>query len=223
MTYAVHYARLVERARMRVLTGYSEQHHVVPRCLGGDDSDANTVRLTPEEHYVAHQLLVKMHPGHVGLTWAAVNMTGTTKKMARRNKLYGWLRRRWADRIRVQATGRVMSPESIAKMRAAKLGKKRAPHSAETRAKMSAASKGRLKSEVHRAALAAAHTGIKYQPRSEESKARTSIAVRAAFANGANHGDQSSPEYRAKQSMKSTEVWARRRAAKCEVERGSVQ
>ncbi len=90
MEYHLHYQQLVERAKSRVLEGYTEIHHVIPRCLGGLDSQENLVTLTAEEHYVAHQLLVKMFPGHYGLVKAA-NMMSTGNQ--RSNKRYGWLRR----------------------------------------------------------------------------------------------------------------------------------
>ncbi len=51
------YERLYERAIDRELDEYTEVHHIVPRCIGGDNSKSNLVRLTPEEHFVAHQLL----------------------------------------------------------------------------------------------------------------------------------------------------------------------
>lgn len=95
MDYQKHYERLCERARNRLLEGYTERHHVIPRCMGGDDSPDNLVDLTPEEHYVAHQLLVKMYPEHQGLVWAAHMMTCGSKMHNRgANKLYGWLRRK---------------------------------------------------------------------------------------------------------------------------------
>ena len=62
MNYSAHYDRLIARARSQTLVGYHEQHHVVPKCMGGGNELANLVNLTAEEHYVAHQLLVKMYP-----------------------------------------------------------------------------------------------------------------------------------------------------------------
>jgi len=32
--------------------------------MNGNNRKENIVRLSPEEHYVVHQLLVKMHPGN---------------------------------------------------------------------------------------------------------------------------------------------------------------
>lgn len=90
MDYELHYNTLIERGQARLLEGYVEVHHILPRCMGGGDESENLVRLTPEEHYVAHQLLVKMHPNNVKLLYAAVMMGN----MRHTNKTYGWLKRR---------------------------------------------------------------------------------------------------------------------------------
>ena len=213
MDYRAHYDRLIGRASARQLTGYSERHHIVPRCLGGDNTLSNIVRLTPEEHYVAHQLLVKMHPSDHRLLWAASNMTGASAKQPhRRNKLYGWLRRRLADEARKRHTGRKMSPEARAKMSASRLGSKRGPHTVKTRTKMSAAAKGKAKSPEHRAALSAAKLGKKRGPQSAEHRRKLSESIGAAMKSR----DQSvyrTPEYRAKQAAQMRDIWARRKAS----------
>jgi len=59
MNYKKHYNILMDRAKNRELKGYTEKHHIVPKCVGGNDDASNIVVLTPEEHYVAHQLLLK--------------------------------------------------------------------------------------------------------------------------------------------------------------------
>lgn len=90
------YGKIIARAKTREpLTGYVEKHHIIPRCMGGSDDADNIVPLTPEEHYVCHQLLVKLHPNHLGLRRAVKMMTyaaPTTRDRAK-NKLYGWLRK----------------------------------------------------------------------------------------------------------------------------------
>lgn len=98
MDYFKHYNKLIERSKCRLTNGsvYYELHHIIPRCLGGDDSPDNLVYLTPEEHYVAHQLLVKMYPNNGKLAFAA-NMMCTNRPS---NKLYGWLRRRVSDNMK---------------------------------------------------------------------------------------------------------------------------
>lgn len=143
MNYRPHYERLIARARGRVLSGYVERHHVVPRCMGGGDERANLVDLTAEEHYVAHQLLVKMHPGNAKLVSAALPMS----RKATGNKAYGWLRRRHAAAQSIAMRGKKL-----------RLGKK---HSAETRIKCGAANVGRVLSPEHRAKVSAAQMGNK--------------------------------------------------------------
>ena len=91
MNYQIIYDSLMEKGKARgEINGYYESHHIVPKCLGGSDELNNLVDLTPEEHYVAHQLLAKINPTHAGLLYAAVMMCRNRTT----NKLYGWLRRR---------------------------------------------------------------------------------------------------------------------------------
>lgn len=93
MNYKLIYDKLIDRGITRNLEAGYEKHHIIPKCMGGDDSNANLVKLTPEEHYVAHQLLVKIYPDSNGLKYAVLMMTLSTKKMLRNNKSYGWIRR----------------------------------------------------------------------------------------------------------------------------------
>ena len=39
----------------------TEEHHIWPTSCGGPDEEWNKVRLTPEEHYRAHQLLAEIY------------------------------------------------------------------------------------------------------------------------------------------------------------------
>lgn len=102
MDYKRIYDSLIDRAKNRVLESYSEKHHVIPRCMGGSDDKDNLVALTPEEHYLAHQLLVKIYPGNHKLVKAAVMMTVHRPN----NKIYGWLRRRHAKAQKLSQGGK---------------------------------------------------------------------------------------------------------------------
>ena len=95
MNYHRIYKALIERARDRNVLGYTERHHVIPVCMGGSNAKTNLVDLTPEEHFLAHALLVKMHPRVHGLLVAAQRMCHEIPGRPRR-VLYGWLRRRFA-------------------------------------------------------------------------------------------------------------------------------
>jgi len=111
MNYEYHYDKLIFRAKLRELyfplSCYTEKHHIVPKCINPAISDLrknpqNCAILTPEEHYLAHLLLVKMlryknHKFHYKLIMAARNMTFSSKDCHRvNNKLYGWLKREWS-------------------------------------------------------------------------------------------------------------------------------
>lgn len=97
MNYAKIYQTLINKAKQRTIEGYSESHHIVPRCMGGSDSPDNLVRLTPEEHFVAHLLLVKMYPSEPKLVYAANMMGGHNPHNGRNNKTHGWLRRKSSE------------------------------------------------------------------------------------------------------------------------------
>ncbi len=212
MNYQLHYDRLMERARIRgtSLMGYVEKHHVLPSCLGGGDEVENIVRLTAEEHYVAHQLLVKMYPGNAKLLWAIISMSGGNQHQNRSCKIYGWLRRRLSAERSISSKGRKFSDEARANMSASQQARgPRPPHSEETKAKMSAASKGRPKSDAHRAALAAAKLGKKRAPHSEETKAKMRVSQQALAKK--RQGVPREPSATRSESVKLS--WAARRKA----------
>lgn len=137
MNYKKHYNLLIERARNRVLDCYTERHHVMPKCMGGSNDADNLVDLTAEEHYVAHQLLVKMYPGVRGLIYAANQMTGNAHGHRSNNKSYGWLRRKCSE---------VMKGDTYEE----RYGKERATIIKRNRSK---ALKGKPKSKAHKKAL----------------------------------------------------------------------
>ena len=99
MNYTGHYNRLIERSQTRVLSGYKENHHIIPKCLGGTDIASNLVELTAEEHFVAHQLLVKIHPTNKKLISALIKMCSSSHKNKRTNKWYGWIRKRFSESV----------------------------------------------------------------------------------------------------------------------------
>ena len=61
--YTACYFKIVNRAKFRKLNGYTEKHHIIPKCLGGNNESANIVRLTAREHFICHKLLTRMVTG----------------------------------------------------------------------------------------------------------------------------------------------------------------
>ena len=187
MNYSAIYERLIARARARDLSGYRERHHVIPRCIGGSDSHENIAALTAEEHFIAHQLLVRINPGHAGLALAAVRMAGGCI----RNKAYGWLRRKLAKAMRGHKfnVGRTASAETRAKMSAIRLGRKR---SAEAVAKGVASHTGSQRSLAARMRMSDAQRGNK------NSVGRIHPLETRAKISAARLGKPLSPEHKAK-------------------------
>lgn len=72
MNYQRIYNQLIAGKESRVKTkeNYFEKHHIVPRCLGGSNDKENLVLLTGREHFVAHLLLIKIHPKNHKLRYA---------------------------------------------------------------------------------------------------------------------------------------------------------
>jgi hypothetical protein len=61
MNYQAIYQNLIEKRTNNPATGYIERHHIVMSSMGGADAPNNIVLLTGREHWVAHQLLYKIH------------------------------------------------------------------------------------------------------------------------------------------------------------------
>lgn len=119
MNYKLHYDLLVEKARNRSIlkTEYKEIHHILPRCMAGEDDPENLIALFPEEHLVAHLLLTKIYPENEGLLYAAFRMSKYGKLT---NKNYGWLRKKYAR----QVSERVVSDKTRQKISKAHKGRK---------------------------------------------------------------------------------------------------
>lgn len=94
-----HYEILIERGKCRNKNDeqYYEKHHIVPRCLGGKNETENYTFLTPEEHYTAHLILCKLFPENGKLLRAVAMMTVDSPTTPRKNKMYGWVKRRLAE------------------------------------------------------------------------------------------------------------------------------
>jgi len=63
MNYAKHYTKLILKYGMAIcpVGEYMERHHILPKSMGGDNSEANLVYLTPRLHLLAHWMLMLIH------------------------------------------------------------------------------------------------------------------------------------------------------------------
>lgn len=58
------------RENCKIEDFYMERHHIIPRCLGGEDKEENLIWLFPEEHYWAHELLALENKDNDSLLYA---------------------------------------------------------------------------------------------------------------------------------------------------------
>lgn len=88
MEYQKIYNRLIERAQNRTLEGYKEIHHIIPKCLGGEDKEENLVELTAREHFLCHMLLCEIYPNNRDLWYALFLMSiNKNKREGRKYKV----------------------------------------------------------------------------------------------------------------------------------------
>jgi hypothetical protein len=163
MNYGKIYTDLIQRGLDRTLSKdvYVEKHHIWPKCMGGPDEKGNLVSLTAEEHFLAHQLLVKMFPTNNKLIYACQAMS-MNKNGKVNMKMYGWLKKRHSE--------------------AAKCRK----YSEESRLKMSKSQKGKTLSQEQRSKIANSLKGNTNSlgfKRSEETRFKMSEASKIREAN----------------------------------------
>lgn len=137
MNYTAIYERLIyrgktsNRKRFRKSNPkyvYYESHHIIPKCMNGSNDPENLVLLTPEEHWIAHLLLVKIHPDVSSLVFACQAMLMNGPKNNRpKNKLFGMLRKKVGQLTTERQTG-LPCPEQKKSKISSTLKGREAPH-----------------------------------------------------------------------------------------------
>jgi hypothetical protein len=55
----INYVKTLNRSKSKDV--YYEEHHILPKCIGGNNNKENLILLTPREHFLAHYLLSKIY------------------------------------------------------------------------------------------------------------------------------------------------------------------
>lgn len=89
--YTNTYYNIINRSKTRILNGYIEKHHIIPKSLGGSNNTENIAKLTAREHYLCHYLLTKMTVGKdkVKMFHALRFLNANNKKSSR---VYAYIR-----------------------------------------------------------------------------------------------------------------------------------
>jgi len=127
------YLEIIDRARTRVIQKgiYRETHHIVPICMGGENTKENKVELTYREHFICHRILHIIFPKNKELASAFhISAYGTNARKTRKSGVL------WCP------SSRALEAARIAKIHA----RTGTHHSEETKAKM--AETHRLRKEM---------------------------------------------------------------------------
>ena len=116
------------------------RHHIIPRHMGGKDSDGNIELLTVEEHAEAHRKLYEEH-GHWQDRLAWQGLSGMIGKEELMQEIYKNRVPHNKGKKQPFRKRRPMSEETKEKIARANTGRKM---TTETRQKMSEAAKGRV-------------------------------------------------------------------------------
>jgi len=145
MDYQKIYNSIIENARLenrnKGISEYYESHHIIPRCMGGNNNKSNLILLTAKEHFIAHRLLTLIYPDNnklVRALWAMSTMKNNIQiRYIISSRTYENLKIEYA-RINSE---RIITDEFRNKISKARTGK---THTEETKKKISEITKERL-------------------------------------------------------------------------------
>jgi NUMOD3 motif len=131
------YNAIVDRSKNRLLKGYTEKHHILPKSLGGSNDISNIAILTAREHFICHRLLVLCLRGvdKQKMAYALLRLVHSSKRNIS-SKSYNHLK----NNLEGFWKGKKHSAETRAKMSLVHTGVK---HKKESKLKMSCSKKGK--------------------------------------------------------------------------------
>lgn len=118
MNYIKHYMLLMKKATNRILPEnvYFERHHFLPESLEENEYakevllkcgiENQLIKLKPEEHFVAHLLLLKIFKDNSFCYEKMLYAATFLRSRVRNNKEYGWLRKRFSKMMSEILTGK---------------------------------------------------------------------------------------------------------------------
>ena len=106
---------------------YYERHHIIPKSLGGDNSEDNLIRLTARQHFIAHVLLIKAT--NSPQMYYAVHLMACAPQQS------NYLNSKEVELARELYSQREVTPETRKKQSEAKLGKSNPKTSARNKLK----------------------------------------------------------------------------------------
>jgi hypothetical protein len=101
--YELWYNNIIKKAKKRTVEKnvVYENHHILPKCLGGSDEKDNLVSLTLREHFICHLLLPRFKKGEekYKMIWALHRMA-FTEKYKITSRLYEIIRKNFISSLK---------------------------------------------------------------------------------------------------------------------------
>jgi hypothetical protein len=182
--YSRWYFKLISFRKINFPSGIVENHHIVPRSLGGSDDIENLVKLTPREHFICHLLITKCCPDKLStykMVTAAHHMmhlrgNKTNRSYKITSRTYEMLKTKYialhSERMKS------LTAEQKSKFAKCRTG---TIQSQEERDKRSASLKGRKITELHRQRISQANKGRRLSEETKE-KMRNSWRMRPSMS-----------------------------------------
>ncbi len=121
MNYFRIYNEIIKSSINRELDCYTENHHIIPRCMGGSDDNDNIAILTAKEHFLAHWLLAKYYKTRdLIFAWNCMCMNKSGDRYT--SKSFSYARESWAKNMSEINKGVKFSKERIKKLSDSHIG-----------------------------------------------------------------------------------------------------
>jgi hypothetical protein len=167
--YFLWYYSIIRNATMRKIdkNTYYENHHIIPKSMGGSNRKFNMVELLPREHFLVHWLIIKClidHSHTYKMKSALYRMMGASEKV----KKHVWSKWNYdVARKHLVEVNKIVNAGKSNPM----YGRK---HSQEAKDRISKGNSGLKRSDDHKAKVSAGNKGkiVKKETRDKIRKAR---------------------------------------------------
>lgn len=105
------------RGRFSCGEEYHERHHIVPKCMGGTNSEGNLIDLFAREHFIAHKLLANENPDNLSLVRAYSMMAFPKTNVHKRYELSPEEYEEARKAVSIALKGKSLSEEAKNKLR----------------------------------------------------------------------------------------------------------
>jgi hypothetical protein len=193
--YEKWHKQITERGQSRIYDPKNENHHIIPKSLGGTNKKENLTNITPREHFICHWLLTKIYKdgeAHWKMLNAIRIMRAENKNQQRHttkitSRVYARLKEEYA----------LLSSEKRKGKGNGMFGKKQTDNA---KRKISEANSGRIQPDHEKQKQIEAITGRKRNPFSTQWKEKMSSSKQGEKNNmfGKNHTDETKQKQREK-------------------------